>query len=123
MRQGNSHQSFPGADRRTSDRLASEVAADEQATVMAIRELRENGGVSLEALGFLLGAEAAQLSRHLKGACGTSLVNYLRIARALGYRCRVVFEKAESIDRDAEALSSLTISPIKVLNARSTSVK
>lgn len=123
MRVGNRKQNFTGTDRGTSDRLASEVAADEQTIVAAIRELRENEGVSLEALGFFLGTEAAQLSRHLKGTCGTSLTNYLRIARALGYRCRIVLDKAEPVGSDTKTVSNLKFSSHKVINPRSASRK
>ena len=123
MRAGNRNCNFPGVDRRVSGRFASDVAADEQAIIAEIRALREREGVRLEALGFLLGADPAQLSRHLNGTSNTSLVNYLRITRALGYRCRVVLEKAASVDGDANALSDLKILPIKAQNARSTGSK
>lgn len=120
MRSGNRHFNFPGTDRGTSDRLAAEVATDEQGIVAAIRELREKEGVSLEALGFLLGTEAAQLSRHLKGTCGTSLTNYVRIARALGFRCRIVLEPADS---NIRGVSNRKVSPHRVINPRSASAK
>lgn len=123
MRPENRHSNFPGTDRSTSDRLAAEVAADEQSIVAAIRELRESEAISLEALGFLLGADAAQLSRHLKGTCATSLTNYLRIARALGFRCRIVLERVEPAGRGAHIVSNLKISPHKVINPRSTPKK
>ncbi len=93
---GSRHRNFPGTDRRTSERYASDVDADENDIIAAIRALRETEGQSLEALGFLLGLEPAQLSRHLNCTRATSLKNFLRTARALGYRCRMVFTKAEA---------------------------
>ena len=123
MRPRHRQNDFAGTDRSTSDRLALEVAADERDIVSAIREMREKEGASLEALGFLLGAEPAQLSRHLKGACGTSLTNYLRIARALGFRCRIVLDRAEPVGSDAKILSNLKVSPHKVIDPRSASTK
>jgi transcriptional regulator with XRE-family HTH domain len=121
MRLNNRHQNFPGLGRQTSDRFASEVSDDEQAIVAAIRGLREKEGMSLEALGFLLGAEAAQLSRHLKGTRGTSLTNYLRIARALGYRCRIVLDRTDPLGIDVDAASDLKVFPHKVIKRRSAS--
>ena len=121
MRVGNRHQSFPGTDRHTSDQFGSEVSADEQAIVAAIYEVRKREGISLEALGFLLGTEAAQLSRHLKGSCGTSLTNYLRIARALGYRCRIVLDRVETVGSELDMASNLRVSSHKVINPRGAS--
>ncbi len=105
---------FPGADPETSRRFQSDVAADEKAIVEAIASLRDKQ--SLEAIGFLLGADPAQISRHLKGTTSTSLTNYIRMARALGYRCRIVLEKAESTPGTGDILSDLRIAPHKVLN-------
>jgi hypothetical protein len=42
----------------------------------------------------------------------TSLTNYLRIARALGYRCKFVFEKADS-DR-TDVLADMKLTPHRV---------
>jgi hypothetical protein len=105
---------FPGTDPEISQQFQSDVAADEKAIVEAIAALREKQ--SLEAIGFLLGADPAQISRHLKGARSTTLTNYIRIARALGYRCRIVLEKAESTSGANDILSDLKIAPHKVLN-------
>ena len=66
--------------------------------------------------GFLLGADPAQISRHLKGIRSTTLTNYLRIARALGYRCKIVLEKAGATPASKDILSDLKITPHKVLN-------
>jgi transcriptional regulator with XRE-family HTH domain len=112
MRTCNRH--FPGTDRVTSDRLASDVATDEKAIIDAISELRQKESASLEAIGFLLGADPGQLSRYLKGTCSTSMTNYLRIARALGYRCRIRLEKADESGTDGNLLADLKISSHKV---------
>jgi len=103
---------FPGADQDTSERLAAEVAADERAIVDALGALREDASISLEAVGYLMGTNPAQLSRYLKGTTSTSLTNYLRIARALGYRCKFVFEKADS-DR-TDVLADMKLTPHRV---------
>lgn len=92
-----------------------DVAADEKSIIEAIASLRQKE--SLEVIGFLLGADPAQISRHLKGTRRTTLTNYLRIARALGYRCRIVLEKAETAAGSGGVLSDLSIPPHKVLNA------
>jgi hypothetical protein len=86
---------FPGADPEVGDQFALDVAADETAIVDAIAALRGEDS-SFEAIGYLLGTTPAQVSRHLRGASSTSLTNYIRIARALGYRCKIVLERAET---------------------------
>jgi hypothetical protein len=106
------NRNFPGTDLGISQQLETDVAADEKAIVDAIARLRQNQ--SLEAIGFLLGADPAQLSRHLKGTRSTTLTNYLRIARALGYRCEIVLTKAETGSVTQDALSDLKITPHKV---------
>lgn len=116
------NRNFPGTDQATSDRYAREVAEDEAAFVAAIREARQEKSASLEAIAFLLGAEAAQLSRHLKGASSTGLTNYLRIARALGYRCRIVLEKADE-GAHADPLTEMKIVPPKVTSPRLAAAK
>ena len=113
MRTCNRH--FPGADRETSQQLENDVAADEIAIIEAIASLRQKQ--SLESIGFLLGADPAQLSRHLKGTRSTTLTNYIRIARALGYRCKVVLEKAETATAPNRGLPDLSLGPHKVINA------
>lgn len=113
---------FPGTDRRTNDQLVNEITADEKAIVAAIRSLREKEAVSLEEIGFLLGVGAGQISRYLSGSCGTTLTNYLRIVRALGYRCRVVFERLEEAG-DSRTASDQKIPPHRVLHVRRASAK
>ena len=112
-----SSQDFPGTDSETSDRFAREVAADEEAIVDAIRKAREQQLINLEEIGFLLGVGPNQLSRYLKRTCPISLTNYVRIARALGYRCRIILEKAEGVE-DRDHLADVRISPHKVLHQR-----
>lgn len=114
MRTCNRH--FPGTDREISRQFEVDVAADEKAIVEAIAALRRKE--SLEALGFLLGADPAQISRHLKGTRRTTLTNYLRIARALGYRCKIVLEKAETTAATDHALSDLRIASHAVVSAQ-----
>jgi hypothetical protein len=89
------NRNFPGAAPEVSDQFASDVAADEKAIVGAIAALRGEAS-SLEAIGYLLGTDPAQISRHLRGVSNTTLTNYIRIARALGYRSKIVLERAET---------------------------
>jgi transcriptional regulator with XRE-family HTH domain len=105
---------FPGVDRVTSDRLTSDVRADEEAIMNTIAELRRNASVSLEAIGFLLGSDPAQLSRYMKGSCSISLRNYLRIARALGYRCKIALERADNSRLNVNPLEELKITAHQV---------
>jgi len=109
---------FPGTDHETSERLALEVAHDEEAIISEILELRRTNQMSLEAIGFLLGTDPSQISRYLKGNSSVTLTNYLRIARALGYRCRITFEPADSEGAGKAPLSDLRIATHKVCNAR-----
>src|SRR5664279_3505393 len=108
---------FPGADRETNERLTLDVARDEEAIINEILELRRTNPISLEAIGFLLGADPSQISRYLNGTSGVTLTNYLRIARALGFRCRIILEPADA-GPDNTALSNLRIASHKVCNAR-----
>jgi transcriptional regulator with XRE-family HTH domain len=109
---------FPGTDHKTSEQLALEVARDEEVIINAIIALRQTNPMSLEAIGFLLGTDPSQISRYLKGNSSVTITNYLRIARALGYRCRVVFEAANPAGSGNAALSDLKIASHKVCNAR-----
>jgi len=108
---------FPGADHATSERLALDVVSDEKAIIGEMLELRRESPMSLEAIGFLLGADPSQISRYLNGSSGVTLTNYLRIARALGFRCRIVLEPADA-GADNTPLSDLKIASHKVCNAR-----
>ena len=63
------------------------------------------------------GADPSQISRYLNGSSGVTLTNYLRIARALGFRCRIVLEPADA-GADNTPLSDLRIASHKVCNAR-----
>jgi len=105
---------FPGVDRQTSDYLVLDVKADEEEMIKAIAELRRTSFVSLEAIAYLLGSDPAQLSRYLKGSCSVSLTNYLRIARALGYRCKIAFEKADNSTLNMDLLEELRITTHQV---------
>ena len=108
------NRNFPGTELEISRQFEADVTADEKAIIEAIAALRQKE--SLEAIGFLLGADPAQISRHLKGTRSTTLTNYIRIARALGYRCKIVLEKAETSSGAGDILSNLKIAPHKVLN-------
>ena len=100
-----------------SERMASEVAHDEKTIISQMLEQRRDNPMSLEAIGFLLGADPSQISRYLNGTSGVTLTNYLRIAHALGFRCRIVLEPAD-IGPGNSALSNLRIASHKVCNAR-----
>ena len=108
------NRNFPGADPEISDQLALEVAADEKAIVDAIAALRQGEASSLEAVGYLLGTDAAQISRHLRGVSSTTLTNYLRIARAFGYRCKIILERAKTVDDSQDVLTDLRVGSHKV---------
>jgi transcriptional regulator with XRE-family HTH domain len=109
---------FPGLDRDTSDRLAADVVTDENAILHEIGELRRLSSVSLEAIGYLIGSDPAQLSRYLRGTCGMTLTNYLRIARALGYRARIVLEQVDSGGVENNPAAALKITAHKVRHHR-----
>lgn len=113
-------QDFPGTDSETSKRLTLEVASDEAEMINALLELRQTNSLSLEAIGFLLGADPSQISRYLRGSSKVTLTNYLRIARAFGYRCKIVFEPTEATESGDTPLSNLKITSHKVCNARRT---
>ena len=100
---------FPGTDEATSQRMALDVADDEEAIIHSIQELRRTKPMSLEAMGFLLGTGAGQISRYLNRSAGVTITNYLRIARALGYRCRIVLEKADGSQPGHQPLSDLRL--------------
>jgi hypothetical protein len=108
------NRNFPGVDRDASDRLAGEVAADEKAMIDAIAALRQKEASTLEAIGFLMGTDPGQISRYLKGTSSTTLTNYIKIARALGYRSRLVLEKADAPGGASRLLSDLRIPGHKV---------
>ena len=78
---------FNGVDTAISDKLALDVAADEEAIVDAIAALRREAS-SFESIAYLLRTDPGQVSRYLRGESGTTLTNYLRIARIFGYRCK-----------------------------------
>lgn len=59
----------------------------------------------------------AQLSRYLKGTRSTTLTNYLRIARALGYQTKLTLERAEVTVVSSQVLSDLKITPHQVRRA------
>jgi hypothetical protein len=109
---------FPGVDSQTSDRLALDVGVDERAILDSIVELRKEEAASLEAIAYMLGNSPGRLSQYLKGTCTTSLTNYLRIVRALGYRCKIVFEKADVNSTSPNPLSEMRLPAHKVFNHR-----
>jgi hypothetical protein len=117
MHREKTRRTFAGADDRASERMASDVAIDEKRLLTQLGSLRSSEGVSLEALAFLLGAQPAQLSRHLAGKCGTQLANYLRIARALGYRCEVTFRKVDVDDGTVQTTTDLKAPASKALRS------
>jgi hypothetical protein len=55
---------FPGTDGKASARMMRDVDADEQAAIAAIKELRRAGAISFEAIAFMLGTGANQISRY-----------------------------------------------------------
>jgi transcriptional regulator with XRE-family HTH domain len=94
---------FPGLEPAINDRFVADVAADEKAIVEAIAGLRKSRKRAQEELAFVLGSSAGDLSRIERGLQSPTMRNVLRIARALGYRARVVFEDAEDKPAAGEA--------------------
>jgi hypothetical protein len=86
---------FPGADAELGDRMKSDIAAAEQAAIDALCDLRRTSAISFETIEFVLGSGSGQISRYLNQTSSVTLTNYLRIARCLGYRCRILLEKVE----------------------------
>ena len=111
---------FPGTDPETNRRLTEDVERDEATIINGLIEIRRKNQISFEVIGFLLGSDASLISRNLRGS-GVTLTNFLRIARALGYRCRVSFEKADETELDTGAIRNLEITSHKVLNPRQAS--
>jgi transcriptional regulator with XRE-family HTH domain len=86
---------FPGLEPDVSARFAADVAADEKAIVEMIAALRKQRKRAQEELAFVLGSSAGDLSRIERGLQSPTMRNVLRIARAMGFRARLVFEEAE----------------------------
>lgn len=86
---------FPGLNAQTSATMLRDVEQDEAAFIDALSRLRRENKISLEALAYVLGMAGGHISRYLKQGTNMSLVNYLRISRALGYRCRIQFERVD----------------------------
>lgn len=86
---------FQGLDDVESDQMASEVAHDELLMLDALAQQRRSAGISFETLAFMLGTAAGRISRLFDPESRISMRNYLLIARALGFRVRVVFEKVD----------------------------
>jgi len=86
---------FPGLNAQTSATMLRDVEEDEAALIDALSRLRRENKISLETLAYVLGTAGGHISRYLKQGTNMSLVNYLRISRALGYRCRIQFEKVD----------------------------
>lgn len=96
---------FQGLDEANSGRMDADVACDERDMIEALAQLRHTAGIGLETLAFMLGTASGHVSRRLKHGGNINLTNYLQIARALGYRARIVFEKVD--DGGAPALNKV----------------
>jgi transcriptional regulator with XRE-family HTH domain len=96
---------FQGLDEADGGRMDADVACDERDMIEALAGLRQAEGVSLETLAFMLGTAGGHISRRLKQGGNISVANYLQIARALGYRTRIVFEKVD--DGNAQSLNKV----------------
>ena len=109
---------FPGVDNCTSKKLSRDVAEDREAVLQAVQNLRKKEEMSLEEVSFVLGAHAGQLSRQFKGDVSMTLTSYLRLVRALGYRCQVTFTKVPSDTSDADFYSDLKLNSHRVMHQR-----
>lgn len=83
------------ADAETNVSMLRDIEQDERALLEALSGLRTKNKISLETLAYVLGASGDHISKYLRSGASISFVNYLRIARALGYRCRVHFERVD----------------------------
>ena len=109
---------FNGMDPAISDKLALDVAADEKAIIDAIAALRGEAS-SFESIAYLLGTDPGRVSRYLRGESGTTLTNYLRIARIFGYRCKIVLERAETAGIGKSIMAGSRIGPHQVYRTAS----
>lgn len=86
---------FQGLDEADCGRMDADVASDEREMIEGLSRLRQASGISLETLAFMLGTAGGHVSRRLKQDGRISVRNYIQIARALGYRARITFEKVD----------------------------
>lgn len=93
--------------------MTSDVAADEKAAIDALCDLRRISAISFETIEFVLGS---QISRYLNRTSSVTLTNYLRIARCLGYRCRILLEKAE--DGSEQSVANLNNVSHRIMTLR-----
>jgi hypothetical protein len=96
---------FHDIDEANGCRMDTDVDRDEQDMIERLASLRQTAGISLETLGFMLGTAGGHVSRQLKHGGRITLTNYVRIARALGYRSKVVFERVD--DGGAQSLNKV----------------
>jgi transcriptional regulator with XRE-family HTH domain len=97
---------FRGIDEPQGCRMDADVAGDEQEMIERLSQLRQASGISLETLGFMIGTAGGHVSRYLRQGGRVTLANYIRIARALGYRSRIVFERVDD-DGGAQSLNKV----------------
>lgn len=114
-----SNKGFPGLDSETAEHFMSDVSAQEKQFIDALRAARADENISLEELEFLLGVSSGQLSRYASGECALTITNYLRIARALGYRPQVTWKRIS--DPAEAALPNMKVLPHKVMRPHATS--
>lgn len=88
--------------------MTSDVAADEKAAIDALCDLRRISAISFETIGFI--------SRYLNRTSSVTLTSYLRIARCLGYRCRILLEKAE--DGSEQSVANLNNVSHRIMTLR-----
>ena len=103
---------YEGLDGRSAKLLDQDVAADRDAFMNSVRELREQTSTSIEEISFLLGVHTGRLSRQLRGEVDFTLTSYLRLVRAFGYRCQIVLEKTDEVDTNV--LSNLKLGSRRV---------
>lgn len=86
---------FPGTDAHAGAKMSLDVDADEQAALNNLAKLRQNKAITLETIGFMLGTAGNHISRYFNRTASITLSNYMRIARSLGYRCKITFEPVD----------------------------
>ena len=100
---------FPGLDSCSSEKMCRDVVTDRENIMRATQNLRKQESMSLEEVGFVLGVQAGQLSRQLNGEVGMTLANYIRLVRALGYRCQITFTKTSFDASNTDLRSDLKV--------------
>jgi hypothetical protein len=100
--------------------MALDVANDEKAIIDAIALLRQNDASSLEAIGFLLGGRLGPDIASSQGEQQYDIDELSSNSASIGYRCKIVLERAETITASKGVLSDPRIGTHMVHRANKT---